>query len=131
MRNNIIKFNSFCFLFLCLLLVIACSPERRLARLLENNPQLLKTDTVWKHDTVITKEVKADTVFKLDTLALKDTITLEKERLKVQLVYKDRKIYLNGECKPDTVFIKEPIISKKYTVEKTDDKKSHSIWDYG
>ena len=125
-----VKLLGFCLTIIIFIFETSCSAERRLAHLLKENPQLLKTDTVWKRDTAITKAVQADTVFKLDTLALKDTITIEKERLKVQIYYKDRKVYLKGDCLADTDYIKVPEITKKFTVP-APEKQKHTLWEFG
>lgn len=57
------------------LLLVACSPERKLARLLAKHPELARTDTIVVHDTVL---VPGDTVRQIVTLH--DTTVVESER---------------------------------------------------
>ena len=49
-------------LALTILASAGCSPQRRLERLIENNPQLLQNDTIQIHDTIIIPEVSVDTI---------------------------------------------------------------------
>lgn len=88
-------------LAIALCLLCSCSAEKRLLRLLERNPDL--RDTVVVHDTItaIVEYVRTDTVFR-DVPG--DTVTLTKDRLTVRYVrMPGDTVYLEGECKGDTV----------------------------
>jgi len=92
---------------LALALLASCSPQKRLARLVKNNPELVSTDTVFKQVPVYMPAVSTDTVFQFST----DTITLEKGRLRVDVIMDPvtKKIYVRGECRADTVYVNVPV----------------------
>ena len=94
-------------LLLCLALV-ACSPQKKLAKLLAKYPELARTDTITIRDTI---HVPGDTI--RATEILRDTIRIENERQVIRVV----RIPSGGPCdtvpvnlevegvvKPDTVF---------------------------
>jgi hypothetical protein len=95
-------------------LVISCTPQRRLERLLRKYPELTSIDSITIHDTirVIVPEVHLDTVVTLQQLY--DTVYLEQEQLKVK-VWMDRynKVYIQGKC--DTVYI-DKIVTRKIPI---------------
>jgi len=89
------------------ILLVGCSPERRLQRLLNKHPELHRTDTF----TVV---VPADTIMVRDTLTQRDTITITNGRQTVQVVRvptgspcDTAKVVLNvtGTVKADTVTV--------------------------
>lgn len=87
---------------LLLLGLNSCSPEKRLARLLRNNPQLVKSDTIWTIDSIYTKGVLKDSVFNYFQT---DTILLKQDKLTIKYYYNhDSTIYLQGQCAPDTIY---------------------------
>lgn len=94
-------------LLICLSLC-SCSPEKRLARLIRHNPQLVKTDTIFRKDTMIINGVAHDTIFK--TRITKDTIIIKDKQLTIKYYNDGTTTYLKGVC--DTVrIIKEvPVI---------------------
>ncbi len=102
------------FLFVLLLLLASCSPQRRLEHLLKKHPELTNIDSVVIRDTIriTVPKVRIDTV--VDIEELWDTIYLEKDQLKIK-VWRDRynKVYIQGQC--DTVYI-EKIIDRKVPV---------------
>jgi hypothetical protein len=85
--------------------LIGCSPERRLQRLVKRYPHLLAKDTVTIRDTFITKEVSKDTVFNLSNSH--DTVIIKQDKLTIKHFYNHTtdKVYLEGKCAPDT-FVK-------------------------
>lgn len=92
-----------------LIALFSCSPEKRLSRLLKHHPQLIKTDTVWRADTVTVAGAKADTIFKFfnrDT-----TVVIREKQLTMKYIYnsKDSTIILKGECDTVTVIRKVPV----------------------
>ena len=99
---------------LVLILLISCTPQRRLERLLRKHPELTSIDSITIHDTirVIVPEVHLDTIVTLQQLY--DTVYLEQEQLKVK-VWMDRyhKVYIQGKC--DTVYI-DKIVTRKIPI---------------
>ena len=109
--------------YLCLLILsalFACSPKTRFTRLVNKHPHLLTTDSVKVIDTVrfTVEKVEHDTVFSnhFFTEISKDTLVIQKERLKIE-IYHDTihdSIYINGKC--DTVTV-EKIIERKVPIK--------------
>lgn len=79
----------------------SCTPEKRLARLVKNHPELAKVDTVWAEVKYLVPEIHAETSF----VWSRDTVILEKDRLRVEFFTDTitKRIYLRGQCKADTV----------------------------
>ena len=102
------------YILLLITLIISCTPQRRLERLLRKHPELTSVDSITIHDTirVIVPEVHLDTVVTLQQLY--DTVYLEQEQLKVK-VWIDRynKVYIQGKC--DTVYI-DKIVTRKIPI---------------
>ncbi len=88
-------------------LVISCSPERKLSRLITRHPELRRMDTIRIQDTTIIPGIRVDTV--IQHSALKDTVVINKEKLKLQLVEVNDTIYVNATQEPDTVIVKKEI----------------------
>lgn len=96
------------------LLLFGCSPVKRHARLVEKFPFVHTVDSVTLIDTftLIVPETRVDTVVKLETL--RDTVTIQKDRLKVKLFTIHDSIYIEGHC--DTVTV-EKVIERKIPVK--------------
>lgn len=102
------KLQKIGILLLALILITSCSPEhklkranRKLAKLIELNPQLVKSDTIYKKDTTIVYGVTRDTVFK-NTIT-KDTIVIREKHLEIKYYNDGKNVYIKGKC--DTVYI--------------------------
>ena len=90
-----------------LLLFASCSPEQRIARILRNHPSLVKTDTIWKKDTIFTKSVEKDTTFYFNQ---PDTVYMNEGKMHVKYYFnRDSTVYLQGKCDADTVIKYYPI----------------------
>ena len=102
------------YILVLITLIISCTPQRRLERLLRKHPELTSIDSITIHDTirVTVPEVHLDTVVTLQQLY--DTVYLEQEQLKVK-VWMDRyhKVYIQGKC--DTVYINK-IVTRKIPI---------------
>lgn len=97
------------------LMAYSCSPERKLQRLIERNPQLKVTDTIFYHDTIFVPGVNHDTVFSIETILFsKDTIVIQKDRLTQKFFYSKDSIYIYGECASDTVYKDNFRVIEKY-----------------
>ena len=94
-----------------LFVIIACTPQRRFDRLVKKYPYLLTNDSLVIRDTIrdtirITiPEVRVDTIVTIKELY--DTVTIEKDRIKVKVWRVKDKVYISGKC--DTVYIEKPI----------------------
>lgn len=96
-------------LFIGILVVLSsCTPSARVARILKNHPELIKRDTAWVKDTVISQSARRDSTFFYNT---KDSIIVMEGRLVMKYFYnsKDSTVYLRGECLPDTIMREIPI----------------------
>jgi hypothetical protein len=99
------------YLIIFLLVLIACTPQRRFDRLVKKYPYLLTSDTLVIRDTIrdtiriTVPEVQVDTIVSIKELY--DTIVLGKDRIKVKVWRVKDKVYINGKC--DTVYIEKPI----------------------
>ena len=96
----------------------SCSAQWHLKKAVQKDPTILKKDTLVVQDTVVTPPVAiTDTV----TLKQHDTITIQKDRLKVQLVKVNDTITINAECASDTIVrtIEVPYEKVVYVKQKT------------
>jgi len=86
---------------LILLLLVSCSPEQRLQRLIKKHPDLIKTET--KIDTIYINSVSVDTIFKQTS----DTVTIKENKLTMKYFYNnsDSTVYLSGHCKDSTIIV--------------------------
>ncbi len=100
------KLISIFFLFF-----ISCTPQKRLQRLVEKHPELIQKDTIHVIDTVTTETLKADTVFSTTHYIerLRDTIRIVNDRLTVTQYINNDSIFIEGECKGDTIISVIPV----------------------
>jgi hypothetical protein len=114
-------------LLLCVVLS-SCGPgfylkrsERNLKKAISLGAQVT-SDTVYIEKPVFISEVKTDTVFESIE---GDTVIIEKDKLKIKYVnLPGEKVFIEGECKADTVYVKTPVAINK-TI-----KAPKSIWNY-
>ena len=100
---------------LLLLFTISCTPEKRIARILANHPELIKSDTIHVTDTIITQGVKKDSSF---YFYQKDTIVIKKDNLIMKYFFnRDSTIYLSGEIKTDTIYKDRIVTINSVSVE--------------
>ena len=96
------------YLIILSIFLISCSPQKKLQRLVKNNPELIRVDTIYFRDTinVITNEVYKDTLTTLKSIS-KDTLIITKENLRIKTFYNYHtdSIFISGECQSDTVFV--------------------------
>lgn len=93
--------------YLLIFLLFSCTPEKRLQKLIEKHPGLVKTEI----DTVYTESVAVDTFFKYTTI--KDTVIVHKDKLTMKYFYNntDSTVFLSGLCDKDTVIVEKQIFS--------------------
>lgn len=75
--------------------------ERKIEKLTIRYPQLLKKDTINDTIEITIEQVQVDTIFNSTD---GDTVTLFKDRLRVQYVRQGDTVYLSGTCKADTIY---------------------------
>ena len=105
-------------LLLISLMMAACSPSRRLERLLRKHPELKSYDTIILRDTIPVPGVSADTILPL--LHIPDTVVVEKGRLQIVLRKVRDTLFLRGKCKPDTVIIHRKIPVERIRIVRAD-----------
>jgi len=92
---------------LLILLLIACSPQKRLNRLIDKHPELLQQDTLNLviHDTVVIESVSHDTTTQL--IYHDSTIIVNNEKVFAKYYYDTitREFHHYVECKGDTVTV--------------------------
>lgn len=108
---------------LLFLVLVSCTPERKLQRLLKKYPHLTTTEIITIRDTIrdtIKVEVPGvatNQSFSLDQL--KDTVYIDTNQLSIIIYSKGDSIFVEGAC--DTVFVQVPfekIITRKIPVDK-------------
>jgi hypothetical protein len=111
--------------FLILILTTSCDPIRRHQRLVEKFPHVHTQDTVTLIDTfrIEIPKTEIDSVFLIKQL--RDTITIEKERLRVQMYTIHDSIYIDAHC--DTITV-EKIIERKIPVVHYETKPDWIYW---
>jgi hypothetical protein len=110
------------------LILSGCGPafylrksERNLKKAIAKGA-IITADTVYIEKQIFVPEVKTDTIFESQQ---GDTVVIQKDRLKIKYVnLPGEKVYIEGECAADTVYIKTPVAVTK-TI-----KAGKSIWNY-
>jgi len=108
------KANVYGFLLaVCTICVlVGCSPQKRLTRLVERHPELVQKDTVWIADTIVTIRAENDTV--IVNSITRDTIIIKDRQLTIRYYNTGDSIYIKGEC--DTIKIIREIPVEVHTV---------------
>ena len=93
--------------------LFSCSPVKRFNRLIEKHPELIRTDTIVKKDTI---RIRVPKVEYKDTFVTNpiDTIEIEKERLKIKILRYYDTLQVSGEC--DTITVTK-IVERKIPVK--------------
>ena len=92
---------------ICLIALTSCSASFHLKRAIQKDPTIIQPEIVQVVDTVIiTPSERTETTF----VALPiDTITIEKERLRIKIRRIHDTLRVEGECRSDTITITETI----------------------
>lgn len=105
-------------LILLLIGAVGCCTEKKAFETLR---QLDRVDFVLERDTIIYNSVQKDTILSPVPFWLRDTVTIEKEKLKVQVIrLKGDTLKIKGECKNDTVFTEKKILKISPPVKEED-----------
>ena len=115
-------------LFISLILLSACSPQKQLSKLMKNHPEMFqdKTTVTVRHDTITTKEVHKDSVIHNITTLSKDTVFIRENHMTIKYLYKGGdSAYLSGVVASykiphnDTTIYKNTTIIKEVKTPKT------------
>ena len=79
----------------------ACSPQRRIERIVARHPELRMADTLLVPDTMVMAAITADTAIPLARLS--DTVAITRNRLEILLISRRDTIHVRGTCKADTI----------------------------
>ena len=103
-------------IFLCVFFLSSCCTtrvceieraEKRIAKITNKFPELLRKDTLVFTDTLTVETVFADTSF--ISTNTNDTVVITNDRITIRYVKTDSVIYIQGECEGDTVIITKEI----------------------
>jgi len=86
-----------------ILLVVGCTPQKRLNRIVRNNPHLLIKDTIRVVDTIVIDNYSFDTITSIE---FHDTVIIQNnDRVEARYYYDTLKkeIHHYIECKSDTI----------------------------
>ncbi len=107
-------------------LMIGCSPEKKLNRLLMKYPELSRKDTI--RDTVwaTVEYVHTDTLFESE---LHDTVYIDTGRLHIKYVRLPGKVsYIDGKCDPDSIPVPYEVIVERVAPKEYIDRIPWWIW---
>jgi hypothetical protein len=99
----------------------ACSPQKRLNRLVKNHPELLRVEVLTINDTFLTQQTNIDTVFSLLS-ATKDTFIVTKNNITTKLFIHRDSIFISTISKPDTFVKVIKVPYERVLAEKKEDK---------
>ena len=124
-KGSIIVFIAWFMILLGLIaLANSCSPTKRLNRLVKNNPELVKKDTLIYRDTIkhIYNGVHHDTILHISETK-KDTVIIRDKQLTVRTFYNQDSLYIFGSCDTlrDTTYIERHIPYDKLVYRKARD----------
>jgi len=109
-------------IILCILMLVssftACSPQRRLQRLVAHHPELRMADTLLVSDTVVTAAITVDTAIPLTRLT--DTVVIARDKLEIKLVKIRDTIHVTGTCKADTIVREVRVPVEKFKLVKAE-----------
>lgn len=88
-------------LFISILSLTGCSAEWHLRKALQKDPTLRQPTTVTVHDTIVVPPTLVrDTVVTRE----RDTVLIEKDRLRIKIVRVNDTLMVEGECVTDTIY---------------------------
>ena len=109
-----------------IILLISCTPQKRLNRLVRNHPYLSKIDTIKIVDTIVVPNYEYDTI---ETVTYHDTtIIVNNEKIEARYYYDTlrKEIWHEITCKNDT------IIKDRYIPFETVTIQEQTLWEkYG
>ena len=122
------KLGIILFFVYSLTFLVSCDPIKRHARLVKKYPHVHTQDTIKMVDTIRIEvpKISVDSFFQIDSflLELRDTIKVEKERLKIKMYAVHDSVFIEGTC--DTIFV-EKIIERKIPIRYYEAKKENDF----
>jgi hypothetical protein len=108
-------------------MLVGCkTPQQKLSSLVKKYPELIRDSSIIDIDTTIIDipDIHTDSVIHINTFK-SDTIIIQKERLRIQTIYRNDSVFISGDCYgvKDTIVSIEKI-PYNYIVNK--DKKGFS-----
>jgi len=105
--------------------------ERKIEKLTILYPQLLKRDTINDTIQITIPQVQVDTFFQGKD---GDTVTIYKDKLRIQYVRQGDTVYISGECKSDTIYktisvpVEQIVVRKQTILEQLEKHSKRIIW---
>jgi len=105
--------------------------ERKIEKLTILYPQLLKRDTINDTIQITIPQVEVDTIFQGTD---GDTVTIYKDKLRIQYVRQGDTVYISGQCKTDTIYktvsvpFEQVVVRKQSFVEHIQKHGKRFIW---
>ena len=110
--------SLFCFFLFVFLAVTSCSPQKRLNRIVKNNPHLAQLDTTFLVDTIVIHDYSVDTVTKI--VEHDSVVVIDNEKVILKYFYDTlrQEIYHDVVCKGDSIVKEYEIVHDYIKVEK-------------
>ena len=105
-----------------LFFVLACSPQKRLNRLLKHHPELKRDTTVTVYDTTFIPQYSFDTIYNFKNSH--DTIFMVRNNYSVKVFQHNDSIFIGANVKADTIY-KEIKVPFTKIINTTDNRK---VW---
>lgn len=105
--------------------------ERKIEKLTILYPQLLKRDTINDTVQITIPQIEVDTFFQGKD---GDTVTLYKDRLRIQYVRQGDTVYISGECQTDTIYktvsvpFEQIVVRKQSVLEQITQHGKRLLW---
>lgn len=88
-------------ILMIIVLMCSCSANRLIKMAIKKDPNILKADTMYVHDTLVVPQVHYDTTIISNQI---DTILIEKERLRIKITRHYDTLRIEGTCLADTIY---------------------------
>ena len=108
-----------------MMMLLSCSPQKRVERILKNNPYLLAEEIITVRDTVLVPGIIADTMVITNKA---DTVEIYKDRLYTRVIRIMDTLYIHSECFPDTIIIERELTVQKIKELPTGKEKQTAGW---
>jgi hypothetical protein len=106
------------------LVISGCSPQARLARLVDRHPDLRITDTITRLIKLPVPEIKADSFF---VYRPGDTVKIDNGRLEIRYFTEHDTVKIWGRCKADTIKLHDTLFVPRIIVKPANPEK-FNLW---